>query len=45
LWRKYALTPQQYRARWHLPDDYPMVAPGYAELRSSLAKGKGQHKA
>jgi predicted transcriptional regulator len=40
LWRKYSLTPQQYRARWHLPDDYPMVAPGYAELRSSLARRK-----
>jgi predicted transcriptional regulator len=40
LWRKYSLTPQQYRARWHLPDDYPMVAPAYAELRSSLAKRK-----
>jgi predicted transcriptional regulator len=40
LWRKYSLTPQQYRARWDLPDDYPMVAPGYAELRSSLARRK-----
>jgi predicted transcriptional regulator len=38
LRRKYALTPEQYRARWGLPDDYPMVAPGYAELRSSLAR-------
>jgi predicted transcriptional regulator len=40
LRRKYSLTPEQYRARWHLPDDYPMVAPGYAELRSLLARGK-----
>jgi predicted transcriptional regulator len=40
LRRKYSLTPEQYRARWHLPDDYPMVAPGYAELRSTLARGK-----
>jgi predicted transcriptional regulator len=40
LWRKYSLTPEQYRARWHLPDDYPMVAPRYAELRSSLARRK-----
>ncbi len=39
LRRKYSLTPEQYRARWHLPDDYPMVAPGYAELRSALARG------
>jgi len=40
LRRKYSLTPEQYRARWHLPDDYPMVAPGYAALRSSLARRK-----
>ena len=40
LRRKYSLTPEQYRARWHLPDDYPMVAPGYAELRSTLARRK-----
>ena len=37
LRRKYSLTPDQYRERWGLPDDYPMVAPGYSELRSSLA--------
>ena len=37
LKRKYSLTPEQYRERWGLPDDYPMVAPGYSELRSSLA--------
>ena len=37
LKRKYSLTPDEYRARWGLPDDYPLVAPGYAELRSSLA--------
>jgi len=35
--RKYSLTPDQYRERWGLPEDYPMVAPGYSELRSSLA--------
>jgi len=35
--RKYSLTPDQYRERWGLPDDYPMVAPDYSELRSSLA--------
>ena len=35
--RKYSLTPDEYRERWGLPDDYPMVAPGYSELRSSLA--------
>jgi len=37
LKRKYSLTPEQYRERWGLPEDYPMVAPGYSELRSSLA--------
>jgi predicted transcriptional regulator len=36
--RHYALTPEQYRARWGLPPDYPMVAPSYSRLRSYLAK-------
>lgn len=31
------MTPQQYRAKWGLPVDYPMVAPGYAAVRSSIA--------
>ena len=34
----HALTPQQYRARWGLPADYPMVAPNYSVTRSSIAK-------
>ncbi|MGL4968174.1 MAG: MucR family transcriptional regulator, partial [Inquilinus sp.] len=38
LKRKYALSPEQYRSQWGLPDDYPMVAPAYAELRASIAK-------
>jgi len=38
LRQQYTLTPQQYRARWGLPPDYPMVAPSYARLRSSLAR-------
>lgn len=38
---KYDLTPQQYRAKWKLPPDYPMVAPAYAESRSALAKATG----
>lgn len=38
---KYGLTPEQYRAKWGLPSDYPMVAPGYAEKRSALAKTMG----
>jgi predicted transcriptional regulator len=37
----YGLTPEAYRARWGLPPDYPMVAPGYARRRSSLAKAQG----
>jgi predicted transcriptional regulator len=38
LERKYSLSPEQYRSQWGLPDDYPMVAPGYSELRASIAK-------
>jgi predicted transcriptional regulator len=37
----YNMTPEQYRERWGLPPDYPMVAPAYAEHRSSLAKKIG----
>ena len=37
----YNLTPEEYRARWNLPADYPMVAPNYAEKRRELAKKIG----
>ncbi|WP_192246865.1 MucR family transcriptional regulator [Mesorhizobium silamurunense] len=37
----YGLTPDGYRAKWHLPADYPMVAPNYAAARSALAKTMG----
>ena len=37
----YNITPEQYRERWGLPPDYPMVAPNYARHRSSLAKKIG----
>jgi len=37
----YSLTPDQYREKWSLPRDYPMVAPNYAEKRSGLAKAAG----
>ena len=37
----YNMTPEQYRDRWGLPPDYPMVAPNYARHRSSLAKKIG----
>jgi predicted transcriptional regulator len=35
------MTPEEYRARWNLPADYPMVAPNYAEKRRDLAKKIG----
>jgi predicted transcriptional regulator len=38
IYRKYSLSPEQYREKWGLPDDYPMVAPACAELRSKIAK-------
>lgn len=37
----YSMTPEQYRERWGLPNDYPMVAPNYAKTRSRLAKDIG----
>lgn len=37
----YGLSPDAYRAKWGLPKDYPMVAPGYRERRSTLAKANG----
>ncbi|MEP9380210.1 MucR family transcriptional regulator [Aquabacter sp. CN5-332] len=42
----YDMTPEQYRAKWNLPADYPMVAPAYAAARSELAKkmGLGQQR-
>lgn len=38
---RYGMTPDQYRMKWNLPADYPMVAPNYAESRSALAKSMG----
>lgn len=38
---QYGFTPEEYRARWNLPHDYPMVAPNYAAQRSKLAKQIG----
>lgn len=40
----YNMTPEEYRERWGLPSDYPMVAPNYAEKRSSLAREIGLGK-
>jgi predicted transcriptional regulator len=43
---QYHMTPEQYREKWSLPPDYPMVAPNYAQARSQLAKqmGLGQQR-
>lgn len=41
LMTDHKLTPQQYREKWGLPRDYPMVAPNYAQTRSALAKKIG----
>jgi predicted transcriptional regulator len=43
---QYNMTPEQYREKWGLPPDYPMVAPNYAVARSQLAKkmGLGQQR-
>jgi predicted transcriptional regulator len=38
---QYNMTPEQYRDKWGLPPDYPMVAPSYAAARSQLAKQMG----
>lgn len=42
----YDMTPEEYRAKWNLPPDYPMVAPAYAKRRSQFAKefGLGRKK-
>jgi predicted transcriptional regulator len=40
----YKMTPEEYRERWGLPADYPMVAPNYARQRSALAKKIGLGK-
>lgn len=41
LMSSYGITPAEYRAKWGLPSDYPMVAPNYAAARSQLAKSMG----
>jgi len=41
LMSHYGMTPQDYREKWDLPSDYPMVAPAYAEERSRLAREMG----
>jgi addiction module HigA family antidote len=41
---RYNLSPEEYREKWGLPSDYPMVAPAYAKARSALAKQMGISK-
>jgi predicted transcriptional regulator len=41
LMTSYGMTAEEYRVRWDLPENYPMVAPNYAQKRSSLAKAIG----
>ena len=41
LGKAFDMSPEQYRRRWGLPVDYPMVAPNYAKKRSQLAKNAG----
>ena len=41
LQTNFGMTPQQYRTKWKLPADYPMVAPNYADKRRTLAKAIG----
>jgi predicted transcriptional regulator len=38
---KLGMTPEEYRTKWNLPHDYPMVAPAYAKARSDMAKSMG----
>jgi predicted transcriptional regulator len=41
LMTNFGMTPDEYRTKWNLPKDYPMVAPNYAEKRRELAKQSG----
>ena len=45
LMTHYNMTPDEYRTKWSLPSDYPMVAPDYAEVRRNLAKKIGLGRA
>ncbi len=44
LKRKFNMTPSQYKQKWGLPDDYPLVAPNYTKKRSKIAKKTGLGK-
>jgi predicted transcriptional regulator len=40
----HGMTPEQYRAKWDLPGNYPMIAPTYSKVRSKLSKAMGLGK-
>lgn len=42
--RKFGLSPEQYKTKWGLPDDYPFVAPAYSIKRTKIAKNTGLGK-
>ncbi len=44
IMRKFHMTPQEYKEKWGLPNDYPFVAPAYAERRAAIAKKMGLGK-
>ena len=46
IWRLYGLTPEDYRRKWGLPSEYPLVAPNYAKQKSKYARhvGLGTHR-
>ena len=44
LQQAYGMTAEEYRAKWGLPSDYPMVAKTYSKQRSTIAKGQGLGK-
>lgn len=41
LRQRYGMTPEEYRKKWNLPSDYPMVAKSYGKKRSAIAKAQG----
>lgn len=44
LHKHHGMTPEEYRAKWELPDDYPFVAKNYSKTRSNIAKAQGLGK-
>lgn len=44
IWNEHSMTPEEYRSRWNLDDDYPLVAPAYSEKRRAIAHNIGLGK-